>query len=283
MNLTSLISKDYRELLKHEFQNCINKNPQYSLRAFARDLKISPTTLSLVFQGKRALGENCIDQICSALLFDPQQSRIFRAMVLSIDAKTPGVRLRYTKELDLLTQNDKNDIQYFDLSVNTFRVISDWFHLAILELLELDEYSAVKTAQALQWMSDRLALDKLQVTQALERLHSLKLIEKKKGKFVKSPRMLHVGDKVPSEAIRNHHKQYLTKAERALNEQSFNECDFSGIIVPVDVSKIPEAKEMIQSFRKKMNKFLRGEKKTEVYRLSINFFKLTNQKGGANA
>jgi hypothetical protein len=43
----------------------------------------------------------------------------------------------------------------------------------------------------------------------------------------------------------------------------------------VDIARLPEAKKMIQEFRKKMNQFLRGTKPTQVYRMSIGMFKIT--------
>ena len=52
MNLTG---RDYREILKNELIERKRNNPSYSLRSFARSLKISPTTLSCVLKGKRGL------------------------------------------------------------------------------------------------------------------------------------------------------------------------------------------------------------------------------------
>lgn len=43
------------ETLRAEFTKRKSKNPFYSLRAFARDLHISPASLSLILLGKRTL------------------------------------------------------------------------------------------------------------------------------------------------------------------------------------------------------------------------------------
>jgi cyanate lyase len=43
------------DILKNIFQERINKNPKYSLRAFARDIGLSPSLLSMVMSGQRQL------------------------------------------------------------------------------------------------------------------------------------------------------------------------------------------------------------------------------------
>jgi hypothetical protein len=45
--------RDYRAFLKSELEERMEKNSSYSLRAFARDLTVSPQMLSLVLNGKK--------------------------------------------------------------------------------------------------------------------------------------------------------------------------------------------------------------------------------------
>jgi hypothetical protein len=71
---------------------------------------------------------------------------------------------------------------------------------------------------------------------------------------------------------------YLEKSLIAIDDQAFEECDFSGLIVPTDPKKIPEAKRAIQAFRKKMNQILEGQSPQEVYRLNVSLFKITERK-----
>ncbi len=269
--------RDYRELLRGELVLRQNKNRTYSLRAFAKALKVNPTTLSMVLQNKRSLSESSIQNIIQALQLDPEESRVFRAMVLSIDGDTPEVRLRYSQELDSYHSNRKQNDKYYDLSVSAFRVIADWYHLAILELLETKDYQAVTKDDVIKWIAEKFGIGTIQVKVAFDHLEKLELIEYRSGKPYKTDGILHTGDKVPSEAIRSHHRQYLEKAIQAIQEQSHDECDFSGIIVPVDSEKLPEAKKMIQEFRKKMNTFLRGKNNSDVYRLSVSFFRISNR------
>jgi uncharacterized protein (TIGR02147 family) len=87
---------------------------------------------------------------------------------------------------------------------------------------------------------------------------------------------LYSGDKEASSAIRKHHEQYLEKATTAIAEQSLDERDFSGIVIPVDRKDIPKIKQEIKDFRKKINQTYRKKNADEVYRLSLQLFRLTN-------
>jgi uncharacterized protein (TIGR02147 family) len=223
------------------------------------------------------LGEKSIQNITSAFELDPSQAKIFRAMVLAIDGETPEVRLQYNEELDRHFGSMSEQKKYLDLSVAKFRVIADWYHLAVLELLGIKEFRSVSKNAYQTWIATKLGLTELQVKLALDRLKSLELVDFKDGKPQKTEGLLHTGDKVPSAAIRSHHRQYLEKAIAAIDDQEFEECDFSGIIVPTDLAKLPEAKKAIQEFRKKLSQILKGDNPTEVYRMSFGLFRISSK------
>ena len=67
--------RDPRQYLKAELELRQQRRPQYSLRAFARDLNMSPSTLSDFFHGKLGLSKDRVRHIGTKLnLTDMQQS-----------------------------------------------------------------------------------------------------------------------------------------------------------------------------------------------------------------
>lgn len=272
-----LEGKDYRDLLRKELVRRQNANSHYSLRAFAKALNLNPTTLSLTLQNKRGLSEESLNKVCAALRLDPEESRWLRAMVLSIDGETSEIRLKHTQELDYIISTKNQNSVESNLSVSAFRVVADWYHMAILELLLIDEYKAVPSTKYVSWISKKLCISNIQVRGSLEHLQNLELVEFINGKPARTDGILLTGDQIPSSAIRSHHKQYVEKSLTALEEQSFEECDFSGLIVPTDPRKIPEAKRALQAFRKKMSKLLEGEAPEQVYRLNLSLFRITEK------
>jgi len=272
-----LEGRDYRDLLRKELVRRQNANPHYSLRAFAKALNLNPTTLSLALQNKRGLSEKSLSSTCAALKLDPEETRWFRAMVLSIDGDTPEVRLKHTQELDYILSTQSPNALESNLSVSAFRVVADWYHLAILELLLVQEYKTIAAEQCISWIAKKLTISNIQVKGSLEHLQRLELVEIKNGKPARTDGILLTGDQVPSSAVRSHHTQYIEKSLTAIEEQTFEECDFSGLIVPTDPKKIPEAKRAIQAFRKKMSKILEGESPEQVYRLNLSLFRVTEK------
>ena len=168
---------------------------------------------------------------------DPEETRWFRAMVLSIDGDTPEIRLKHTQELDYILSTQNPNTVESNLSVSAFRVVADWYHLAILELLLVREYKTVVAEQCISWIAKKLGVSNIQVKGSLEHLQRLELLEIKNGKPARTDGILLTGDQVPSSAVRSHHTQYIEKSLTAIQEQTFEECDFSGLIVPTRSEK----------------------------------------------
>lgn len=67
------------------FLNCLRENldkkqrqnPHYSLRAFARDIDVHPSTLSAVIKGKRALPLKFAKTVARKLALSPKKKRFF--------------------------------------------------------------------------------------------------------------------------------------------------------------------------------------------------------------
>jgi transcriptional regulator with XRE-family HTH domain len=76
----------FRDFLVNELNRIKQKNSNYSLRALSRKVGVSPTSLSLYFQGKRNMADQSKRKICYnlglsdeqtlQLLFSDQQKKI---------------------------------------------------------------------------------------------------------------------------------------------------------------------------------------------------------------
>jgi uncharacterized protein (TIGR02147 family) len=60
---------DYREYLRDELGQRVQANPQYSLRAFARDIAIAPQVLSLVLNGKKNISSEVAIELAKKIKF----------------------------------------------------------------------------------------------------------------------------------------------------------------------------------------------------------------------
>jgi hypothetical protein len=58
---------ELRERLRREFSKRLERNPRYSLRAFARSLSVHHTTLTRVLVGRRGLSRSMLNRLCAKL------------------------------------------------------------------------------------------------------------------------------------------------------------------------------------------------------------------------
>ena len=64
-------------LIREQLSKRQKANPSYSLRAFARDLGMDPSTLSAILKGKRAFPVKSCEQISQALNLSPMEKQYF--------------------------------------------------------------------------------------------------------------------------------------------------------------------------------------------------------------
>lgn len=103
------------------------KNGRYSLRAFARDLKISPSFLSEVLNGKYGISRTLAKQIADRLHFDDSESSHFCSLAdLEINdsrsrRRSGPARLSKSgrfQELEINASEDEIELKFDDLRNN---------------------------------------------------------------------------------------------------------------------------------------------------------------------
>lgn len=258
---------DYRRLLADELERRTEKNRSYSKRAFARDLGLSPAYMTQILGGLKRLSPDKASVIASRVEWSYPQKKSFLNLVRLEFAKTEAHRAEIKKELS------KGKAQSFtQLSARNFDVIAHWYYSALITLTELDDFQYDH-----QWIAKRLGLPIETVRSAIRLLLDLKLVREEEGTLIPQFEMLRA-DSVPSTAIREHHRQYLKRAEHSLETQDFNKRDITGTTIAIDPSRIPEAKKLIKQFREELSALMcDGEKKSEVYRLSVQLFRVDQE------
>jgi len=243
------LTTDFREILVEEFLKRRKRNSNYSLRAFARDLKLSPAAVSEVFRSKRKLSKRNILKVSERLALSPRQRQILLGGTCSQDS-------------------DVAEHSFLQIREDHFQLISNWFYFAILSLAETSDASANPEV-----IAERLGLQLLDVQEALARLIRLEFIDVRGGILRRTLQpMVTTSHDIPSTAIKNYHAENLKLAERSLYRDPVESRDISSINMAIDPRLIPEAKKMIQSFRRRLSQFLESGEKTEVYTLAVQLF-----------
>jgi len=164
---------------------------------------------------------------------------------------------------------------FHKISIDTFELLSDWVHYAILSLLELPD-SRLNS----RWIARRLGVSELQARLAIERLKRLHLIARINGKWKQSSQPLIVENDVPSLAIKRHHRHILQKADEALDTTTFKERDFSATTFTADPKNVPFAMQKIRAFRRKLVAELeKMGRPSEVYQIAVQLFPISRKAG----
>lgn len=242
--------------LTDELRRRVRLNPRYSLRSFARNLHISPGALSEILRGRRQLSLKSVPHIVRAIGLNAAEGR--HLLHLAQKAKT--------KEIEIHT-NARDEMA---LGEQLFSLISEWYHFAILNLLECEDFK-----WNAQWVARRLGISRIQAQMAMDVLLRMGLVERKNGKYQGRSEAVLSPSEIPSAAVRSYHRQILEKAIMALEAQALNERDISGSGFALDPAHLPAVKKELSEFQDRIvAKYSRGTK-TEVYFLEMALFKLT--------
>lgn len=241
-----------RLLLQQELAKRCQRNPRYSLRAFAASLGLSHTVLSLVLSGKRPLSKRACEQVAKQLALSPTETELLRRCRTG---RAPVVEPSAIIDLDL------------------FAVISDWYHFAILNYLNLPdgEPDARKIAR-------RLRITGAEARLAIERLKRLGLMVEENGRWRPAQPHLKIDDRDTNAATRKFQAQILQKAIESLENDPRELRDHTSVNFAMKRSSLPYARRRIAEFRRELMAELEQMGIPDaVYTISLQLFPLSTE------
>jgi uncharacterized protein (TIGR02147 family) len=239
------------QVLREEFKKRKERNPQYSLRAFARSLKIHSSTLSAILNEKRKITYQQAQKILAELGLNRQERK--NILLKMIDEKTAAYPAPYT-----------------ELSEDVIRMISGWEHFALLSCLDLDS-----TGKTTLQLATKIGLSLENAEQALERLEKFSLVKRKGAQWFSTGQSFTTTNEISSEAVRILNREYIHKALVSLDKNSIEDRHITGVTMAISSKKIATAKKMIVNFSRELADYLEADSRDEVYRLNIQFFPLS--------
>lgn len=247
----------FKKALSDELTKRSKKNPSYSVRSFAQFLEVESSSLSQILGGKRKLTDKMCQRLGMKLGYGP-------------------IKMRTLTRARSVNQDSFNDFSH--LEEDAFKVITDWYYYAILELTYCDEFKGNP-----RWISKVLGLTFGQTLDAVERLKRLNYLEiTSEGKWVdRLGDMNNLGNEFKAPAFTEHQRQVLQKAQEALDTVAYENRVQSSMTVAVSIEKVKEAKQLILNFIEELNDFLKsGETKEDVYNISVSLYPISNTKSG---
>ena len=230
-----------QKILNEELISRKARNSSYSMRAFARDLGIGSTSLSDVLADKRKLSSKNIDKVVEKLALSPKEKDIL------------------LQEIYGKSRKNEKDKEHLELQEDSFRLIADWYYLAILNLAKLPDHQADPN-----WIAIRLGIKPIEAKMAIDRFIRMNLVHIEKNKMIRTRYPLKTTEGTPSFAIKKHHREKLHLAEKSLVNDDVSLRNFQSLTLAIDPENLPEAQSIMTQAVKKIGKLLDGKNPKEI-------------------
>lgn len=267
--MSELLFRDAREYLSFEYELRKARRPAYSMRAFARDLHMSPSGLNDFMKGRVGMSRKRAEEIATLLFWTDLRREHFVDLVLAKYDKEAGVR-----KTALMRVRSRLKDGTLGLSVDAFKAISDWYHLVILELCGVkDNLTAAEIAK-------ELSLAPATAGKAIKRLLRLGLLATGDKGLKPVDDVSHFGDEQPSEAIIEFHSQILEMALVALKEKSMKERESHSLVYAVKSQDVATMnKEIRKAALTIINKYAQTSNADTIRILTLQIFPVWERKG----
>lgn len=234
-------NSEFRIRLQEEFSRRVRANERYSIRAFALQLGINSSTLSQILSGKRKLTDFKINLL-------------YRKMGLPDLGTGEGVQSEFST-----------------LDLDSFAVISDWYHFAILDLALLKTFKS-----DVKWIARKLNIQIHEAQMAIDRMLRLGLLVQKEGRLCKGSQFYsNYTEGVTSAALKEYQRQVITKALQAVDQCPQERKDITSMTIAANSKKLKAAKEKIKKFRRELCTFLEDEESDSVFHFALQLYPVT--------
>lgn len=241
---------NFRLWLQRQFTERCKRNSRYSLRAFSKVLSMDHSSLSQILSGKRTLSKKAMLGICTKLSATPAELRGFG-----------------------LLERQSSDEPYFQLDVDSFSVIADWYHAAIMELTYTKGFKSDS-----KWIARKLSITSEEAKAAIERLVRLKLLVIEDGTLKKTSRQLtNQSSVLTSAAHREFQAQIVEKALSAIHECDSSEKDITSMTMAIDEKNLVKARDLTKKYRRELCALLEDGEQTRVYNLAIQLYPISKK------
>ena len=263
VHMSKHIPSHFSEVMRDQFQERAIKNPSYSLRAFARDLELTSGSLSKILARKKGMSPTKASTIAKKMGLSGDEMKFFQKLV---EANCARKLIDREKAKAKLLQYDT---RYTKVEDDHFRVIAEWYHFAIFDLVRIEGFKF-----DYDWIAKRLAITATEAKDAVERLIKFDILHVVNDKLCQTRDFLVLPSGAPMEAAIKLHEQVLEKGLKAIRSQSVSERDFSSGFLRARTSDLPKIAARIKEFRRDLAKEVEaGEDHDSIYTLAVQFFR----------
>ncbi|WP_412477730.1 DUF4423 domain-containing protein [Halobacteriovorax sp. RT-2-3] len=260
-------------LIKAGMPDGLYSHTSNNLKTWANRLGYrSPSSLTMVIKGQRSPSLEMINALSEDLGMNMKEKQYFMLLVQLEKAQKKN---KDTKEIleKIAIINPRG--KAIALSLKEFNAISDWYFLAIKQLISMPSFIEDE-----EWIYHKLRKKPTinQIKYAIETMLETKTIGRNDdGRLIVQKEGLITTNDVPSSAIKRHHYGMINRALEAIEEQPVEERQITSVTMKVKQSDVSEAKKFIFDFIKDFNEKFSTNEANNLYQLNTQFFAHTGE------
>jgi|GEM_PF-7071977 len=265
------------EFLNFELRERKKSNAQFSLRAWSRRVGYkNPSYLSHVLSRKRRLKPEFAGKLANDLALKGRSLKYFELIVLNQNAGTESEQETYRKLIS--ATRAKRPGAANQVSLETFSLVADWYHWAIIEMANLGGFDSDPKAIQKNLVAK---VDLKTIKDAIQRLLRAGLLTRDgSGNLIRANRDKDNETHAPAqpEAVVAYHKQMGSLGLRALVEQPAEERTFYGTTLTFRKDSMKRAQEILKEAHLQLLRCSeQGGAGEDVYQLNTQFFRLAGK------
>lgn len=246
----------YQNFLRSEFERRRAVNNAYSLRAYARDLRLPSTKLSQYLSGQCGLSASKALEISGKLRLSPREADIFVTSAEAAHARDRITREAAREKLRVLQNGDFASIEQGQTAI-----LADWRRVALLLLLDVETLG-----QSVEKMRAAIGLSEDEVQAAVKELEAAGFIKRAGGKWETGDLHLETQAEEISAASRTHQKQLIFWIAQEFEKIALNRREVTTSLINLDSSLLPDLKRLMRRHRREIAALIeRSEKIDSVF------------------
>ncbi len=263
--------RDYQSVLKGEFEIRKKSNSAYSVRAFARDLGVSPSKLVEILKNNAAISTSLAARIVKNLSFTVSEKEYYMNLVQAKYDRS----LKTRKKAKTFLKNFSEKNQFVTQKSKDPAVCKEWYFLLLIELL------TAKMAKSSAEIAKIIGVSESEILWATEDVVKMGFLRQTpSGRFEKSAPNLKFESPLPSEKIRAYHKAYLNKAYAAIDTQPIKARKYLSSVFGVRADQIEDVRQELERFNENfLKKFSVTDSAEQVYSFALQLFRLDTTEG----
>ncbi len=262
---------DYRDYLRHLFEQRKTDHPFYSYRLFSQKAGFkSPNFLKLVVDGKRNLTKESVYRVAKAFGLNKGESDYLENLVFLNQSKTLDEKNLYLSRI--LRYRVKCDPKLMESS--EYDYYSQWYNPVICELV-----TAIDFGEDYRRLGSAVipAITAAEAEKSVALLLKLGFVARKEnGNYARTAASFTTGPQVRSVAVANYHKAMMRLASESIERFAADDRDITSVTVAVSRDTCQMIREKLQRVRRELLELAEADRNPgRVVQLNLQLFPLS--------